>query len=216
MCHPQTLGVGKIKRRKQPCRKSASKKRGSMPVAVDPAKRRSRKPHERKVGTSSKRSGRITVLNRPICFLRIFSASDLKIKQIGRLKSVYLSNLCTRHSPNKLTPRGHEDWPDKRATRRKVGFGCHGPQVRFWEMPPAAAWRVRAPLAVPPEVAVLRVRIWRQRAPPKSSGLPSPSLTFGRRISPDGGLANAPKALSRYALVLVRRSNCVRPRATFW
>ena len=24
------------------------------------------------------------------------------------------SNLCTRHILNKITPRGHEDWPDKR------------------------------------------------------------------------------------------------------
>ena len=23
------------------------------------------------------------------------------------------SNLCTRHIPGKLTPRGHHDWPDK-------------------------------------------------------------------------------------------------------
>jgi len=27
---------------------------------------------------------------------------------------IYLANLCTRHIPKKLTPRGHEDWPDKR------------------------------------------------------------------------------------------------------
>jgi hypothetical protein len=25
------------------------------------------------------------------------------------------SNLCTRHIRGKLTPRGHHDWPDKRA-----------------------------------------------------------------------------------------------------
>ena len=27
------------------------------------------------------------------------------------------SNLCTRHIQNKLTPRGHHDWPDKRPRR---------------------------------------------------------------------------------------------------
>ena len=67
---PANCRVGEIKRRKQPCRKSASKKRGSMPVAVDPVKRRSRKPHERKVGTSSKRSGRITRHSYKACSAR--------------------------------------------------------------------------------------------------------------------------------------------------
>jgi len=37
------------------------------------------------------------------------------------LKAFIWSNLCTRHIQNKLTPRGHEDWPDKRATRREPG-----------------------------------------------------------------------------------------------
>jgi hypothetical protein len=55
-----------------------------------------------------------TVLNRPICFFRIFSASDLKSNRLAGLKAFIWSNLCTRHIPNKLTPRGHEDWPDKR------------------------------------------------------------------------------------------------------
>ena len=27
-------------------------------------------------------------------------------------------NLCTRHVPEKLTPRGHHDWPDKRVFRQ--------------------------------------------------------------------------------------------------
>ena len=30
------------------------------------------------------------------------------------------SNLCTRHTLNKITPRGHEHWPDK---RRSGEFG---------------------------------------------------------------------------------------------
>src|SRR5579864_7501988 len=59
-------------------------------------------------------SVRITVLNRPICFFRIFSASDLKSNRLDGLKAFIWSNLCTRHIPNKLTLRGHEDWPDKR------------------------------------------------------------------------------------------------------
>src|SRR5580704_11558940 len=56
----------------------------------------------------------MTVLNRPICFFRVFSASDLKSNRLDGLKAFIWSNLCTRHIPNKLTPRGHEDWPDKR------------------------------------------------------------------------------------------------------
>jgi hypothetical protein len=51
-------------------------------------------------------------------FFPNFQRKRFKIKQIGRIKSVYLANLCTRHIPNKLTPRGHEDWPVKRATRK--------------------------------------------------------------------------------------------------
>jgi hypothetical protein len=39
---------------------------------------------------------------------------------LAGLKAFIWPNLCTRHIPNKLTPRGHEDWPDKRATRREV------------------------------------------------------------------------------------------------
>src|ERR1051326_1665841 len=64
-------------------------------------------------------SGRMTVLNRPICFFRIFSASDLRSNRLAGLKAFIWSNLCMRHIPNKLTPRGHEDWPDKRTTRRE-------------------------------------------------------------------------------------------------
>ena len=67
----------------------------------------------------------MTVLNRPICFFRIFSASDLKSNRLAGLKAFIWSNLCTRHLPNTLTPRGHEDWPDKRATRRKIRVGGH-------------------------------------------------------------------------------------------
>jgi hypothetical protein len=34
------------------------------------------------------------------------------------------SNLCTRHILNKITPRGHEDWPDKRRSVDRSGFGA--------------------------------------------------------------------------------------------
>jgi hypothetical protein len=37
------------------------------------------------------------------------------------------SNLCTRHIPNKLTPRGHDDWPDKQTIRQltvNLGLRC--------------------------------------------------------------------------------------------
>jgi len=63
------------------------------------------------------RSGRIVVLNRPICSLRNFSVSDLKSNGLAGLKGFIWSNLCTRHIPKRLTQRGHEDWPDKSATR---------------------------------------------------------------------------------------------------
>src|SRR6516164_9105756 len=63
-------------------------------------------------------SGRITVLNGPICLLRSFSVSDLNSNRLARLNAFIWSNLCTRHIPDKLTLRGHHDWPDKRATRR--------------------------------------------------------------------------------------------------
>jgi hypothetical protein len=63
-------------------------------------------------------SGRVAVLNRPICSFRDFSLSGLESDRLAGFKAFIWSNLCTRHSPKKLTPRGHEGWPDKRATRR--------------------------------------------------------------------------------------------------
>src|SRR5260370_35976290 len=76
-------------------------------------------------------------------FHRIFQRKRSKIKQIGRYLSVYLSNLCTRHIPEKLTPRGHHDWPDKRRSvyrlrsdrRPLVQSSCsRGPRVT-WTRP---------------------------------------------------------------------------------
>jgi hypothetical protein len=65
--------------------------------------------------------GRVTVLNWPICFFLIFSASDLKSNRLAGLRAFIWSDLCTRHIPNKLMPRGHEDWPDKRPNRESGG-----------------------------------------------------------------------------------------------
>jgi hypothetical protein len=53
-------------------------------------------------------------LNRPICFFQVFQRKRFRVKQMAGLKAFIWSNLCTRHIPNKLPPRGHEDWPDKR------------------------------------------------------------------------------------------------------
>jgi len=39
-----------------------------------------------------------------------------RVKQFGRFFSAYLS-ICARALPDKLTPRGHHDWPDKRVFR---------------------------------------------------------------------------------------------------
>jgi len=58
-----------------------------------------------------------TVLNRPICLDEKDNVSDLESGRLAGLKAFIWSNLCTRHIQNKLTPRGHEDWPDKRRSR---------------------------------------------------------------------------------------------------
>jgi hypothetical protein len=57
---------------------------------------RSRQLANRHVAESA--FGQITVLNRPICFFRIFSASDFKIKQIGPIESAYL--VQSLHAPH--------------------------------------------------------------------------------------------------------------------
>ena len=59
------------------------------------------------------------IAERPICFFQVFSASDLESNRLAGLKAFIWPNLCTRHIPNKLTPRGHEDWPDKRLIRSR-------------------------------------------------------------------------------------------------
>jgi len=102
-------------------------------------------------------SGRNTVLNQPICFFRILSASDLKSNRLAGLKAFIWSNLCTCHIPKKLTPRGHHDWPDKRATRKLMGvLAAYAvspsrsiPLVLFlWGWPPSV-WATIHPKTMP-------------------------------------------------------------------
>ena len=45
------------------------------------------------------------------------SVSDLKSNGLAGFCAFIWSNLCTRYIREQLTPRGHHDWPDKRATR---------------------------------------------------------------------------------------------------
>jgi len=41
-----------------------------------------------------------------------FSLNDLESNRLAGILRVIWSNLCTRHIPDKLKPRGHHDWPD--------------------------------------------------------------------------------------------------------
>src|SRR5260370_40107295 len=65
-------------------------------------------------------------------------------------RSLIWSNLCTRHIPEKLTPRGHHDWPDKRRSvyrlrsdrRPLVQSSCsRGPRVT-WTRPPPYPYQI--------------------------------------------------------------------------
>ena len=40
------------------------------------------------------------------------SLNDLESNRLAGIFRVIWSNLCTRHIPDKLKPRGHHDWPD--------------------------------------------------------------------------------------------------------
>src|SRR5580704_13320428 len=86
-----------------------------------PSSERERAGSRRSSGTERGRTRKLglsrsslTVLNRPICLHEKDNVSDLESSRLAGLKQFIWSNLCTRHIPNKLTPRGHEDWPDKR------------------------------------------------------------------------------------------------------
>jgi len=58
---------------------------------------------------------------------------------LAGLKAFIWSNLCTRHIQNKLTPRGHEDWPDKRTTRKLLGFVFTVQKCGWRKWPPKGA-----------------------------------------------------------------------------
>jgi hypothetical protein len=53
-----------------------------------------------------------------ICLHEKFSVSDLESSSLAGIFAIIRSNLCTRHIQKELTPRGHHDWPDKRAIRK--------------------------------------------------------------------------------------------------
>jgi hypothetical protein len=74
----------------------------------------------------------MAVLNRPICLHEKDNVSDLESGRSAGLKACVWSNLCTRHIPKKLTPRGHEDWPDKRATRTERAEGRRAGSALAW------------------------------------------------------------------------------------
>ena len=61
-----------------------------------------------------------------ICWRDKLSVSDLESSSLAGFFALIWSNLCTRHIPDKLAPRGHHDWPDKRVTRQRDGDGSPG------------------------------------------------------------------------------------------
>jgi hypothetical protein len=58
-----------------------------------------------------KKTGQICLREKP-------SVSDLESGSLAGFFALIRSNLCTRHIPDKLTPRGHHDWPDKGVFRQ--------------------------------------------------------------------------------------------------
>ena len=58
------------------------------------------------------------------------------------MKAFIWSNLCTRHTANKLTPRGHEHWPDKRLK---------------WDPATAIQWNTEFDLPFEVEEAVVQI-----------------------------------------------------------
>jgi hypothetical protein len=59
-----------------------------------------------KMSAMGKKTGRT-------CWREKLSVSDLESSSLAGFRALIWSNLCTRHIPKKLTPRGHHDWPDK-------------------------------------------------------------------------------------------------------
>ena len=52
-----------------------------------------------------------------ICRREKLSVSDLESSSLAGFCALIWSNLCTRDIPDKLTPRGHHDWPDNGVLR---------------------------------------------------------------------------------------------------
>jgi hypothetical protein len=52
-----------------------------------------------------------------ICWHEKHSVSDIELSSLAGFFAFIWSNLCTRNIQKKITPRGHHDWPDKRASR---------------------------------------------------------------------------------------------------
>jgi hypothetical protein len=65
----------------------------------------------RQVSATGKKTGQICLREKP-------SVSDLESSSLAGFFAFIWSNLCTRHIPDKLTPRGHHDWPDKGVSRQ--------------------------------------------------------------------------------------------------
>jgi hypothetical protein len=60
-----------------------------------------------------------------ICRREKSSVSDLELGSLAGFFALIWSNLCTRYIPDKLTPRGHHDWPDKGVFRSSVRQMSH-------------------------------------------------------------------------------------------
>ena len=50
-----------------------------------------------------------------------FQYKRFRISRLAGFLPFIWPNLCTRYILNRLTPRGHEDWPDKRRSVRRSG-----------------------------------------------------------------------------------------------
>src|ERR1051325_5305582 len=76
-------------------------------------------------------------------FLRDFQRKRPRMNGLAGSLPFIRSNLCTRHILNKITPCGHEDWPDK---RRRGDYTMAHPTAPddhspFWRR--GATYRVR-------------------------------------------------------------------------
>jgi hypothetical protein len=66
-----------------------------------------------------------------VCY-EVSSVSDLESDRLAGFSRYIWSNLCTRNILKKITPRGHQDWPDIRRYR-KVGIGQVPKPAESWE-----------------------------------------------------------------------------------